>query len=105
MYKIRLSPHAVEDLKEIKSCIEEELQNPIAAKNTVLKIIEKYESLARMPNIGIPVERYVDFPTDYKFVLANNYSIFYRLGNEIVRIVRIIYSRRDFVHILFEHEI
>ena len=25
---------------------------------------------------GIPVERYVPFPTDYKFVLANNYKTY-----------------------------
>lgn len=105
MYEIKLSSQVVDDLKEIKSYIEEELQNPIAAKNTILKTIEKYESLSKTPGIGIPVERYVGFPTDYKFVLANNYSIFYRLENEIVRIVRIIYSKRDFIHILFEREI
>jgi len=34
-------------------------------------------------------------------VLANNYSIFYRIEDEVIRIVRILYSRRDFVRILF----
>ena len=51
---------------------------------------------------GIPVERYVPFPTDYKFVLSNNYSIFYRIDNNIVRVIRIMYSKRDFARILFE---
>lgn len=65
------------------------------------KIIETYENLTVFPNAGIPVEKYVSFPTDYKFVLANNYSIFYRIEDEVIRIVRILYSRRDFVRILF----
>lgn len=49
IYKVELSPLAVEDLKEIKEYIECELQNPIAAKNTVLKIIEIYEALGNSP--------------------------------------------------------
>ncbi len=41
-------------------------------------------------------------PTDYKFILANNYSIFYRIDGNIVRVIRIMYSKRDFARILFE---
>ena len=39
------------------------------------------EDLAKDPDVGIPVKRYVSFSTDYKFVLANNYSIFYRINS------------------------
>lgn len=104
MFEVKVSPQAAEDLLEVKDYIENELQNPIAAQNTVLKIVETYEDLANFPEAGISVEKYVDFPTDYKFVLANNYSIFYRIDGEFVRIVRILYSRRDFVRILFEEK-
>ena len=102
MFEVKITPQAAEDLLEIKSYIENELQNPIAAKNTVLNIIETYENLSTLAETGIPVERYVSFPTDYKFVLANNYSIFYRIEDKIVRVIRIMYSKRDFVRILFE---
>lgn len=102
MFEVKVSPQAAEDLLEIKNYIENELQNPIAAQNTLLKIVETYEDLTNFPEAGIPVERYVSFPTDYKFVLANNYSIFYRIEGEIVRVIRILYSRRDFVRILFK---
>ena len=101
MFNIEVSPQASEDLLEIKGYIENELQNPIAAYNTVEKIVETYEDLANCPEIGIPVERYFSFPSDYKFVLANNYSIFYRIEKDIVKVIRIMYSRRDFVRILF----
>ena len=74
MFEMKIAPQAAADLLE-----ENELQNPIAAHNTISKIIETYENLTAFPNVGIPVEKYVSFPTDYKFVLANNYSIFYRI--------------------------
>lgn len=102
MFEIKVTPQAAEDLLEIKNYIENELQNPIAAHNTVLNIVETYENLSTITEAGIPVERYVPFPTDYKFVLANNYSIFYRIDGNIVRVIRIMYSKRDFVRILFE---
>ncbi len=101
MFEVKVSPQAVEDLLEIKDYIENELLNPIAAQNTVEKIVEIFEDLANYPEIGIPVERYVSFSTDYKFVLANNYFIFYRIKEDCVKVIRIMYSRRDFVKILF----
>ena len=102
MFEVKVTPQAAEDLLEIKNYIENELQNPIAAHNTVLNIVETYENLSTLAEAGNPVERYVPFPTDYKFVLANNYSIFYRIDGNIVRVIRIMYSKRDFVRILFE---
>ena len=101
MFTVDVSPKAAEDLLEIKFYIENELQNPIAAQNTIKTIIEAYEDLSKDPDVGIPVEKYVSFPTDYKFVLANNYSIFYRIEDKVVKVIRIMYSRRDFVRILF----
>ena len=102
MFTVNVSPQAAEDLLEIKFYIENELQNPIAAHNTIETIVNTYEDLAEDPDVGIPVDRYVSFPTDYKFILANNYSIFYRIEKDIVKIIRIMYSRRDFAKILFE---
>ena len=101
MFQVQLSPQAAEDLLEIKNYIENELLNPIAAHNTVKTIVETYENLAKDPDVGIPLSRYVSFPTDYKFVLANNYSVFFRSEGSFVRIIRILYSRRDFVSVLF----
>ena len=46
MFEVKVSPQAAEDLLEIKDYIENELQNPIAAENTVLNIVEEYEKLA-----------------------------------------------------------
>lgn len=57
MFEVKLSPQAAEDLLEIKDYIENELQNPIAAHNTVEKIVETYEDLANYPEIGIPFRK------------------------------------------------
>lgn len=85
MFEVKIAPQAAADLLEIKNYIENELQNPIAVHNTISKIIETYEDLTVFPNVGISVKKYVSFPTDYKFVLANKYSIFYRIKNEVIK--------------------
>ena len=56
MFEIKIAPQAAADLLEIKNYIENELQNPIAAHNTISKIIETYENLTFSPNGGISVE-------------------------------------------------
>ena len=50
MFEIKIAPQAAADLLEIKDYIENELQNPIAAHNTISKIIETYENLTFSPN-------------------------------------------------------
>ena len=45
MPKIRVTPAALNDLKEIKSYIENDLANPIAANNVVKRIIKDYSLL------------------------------------------------------------
>lgn len=105
MYQIKLSPLAVKDLEDINSYISKVLKNSIAAKTTITKIITAYESLSDFSDVGIPVNKFLpkDFSikTDYKFILANNYSIFYKIENTCVYIIRILYSKRDFIKILF----
>ena len=47
MKKVRMTPIALKDLKEIKSYISEELLSEEAALRTVKQIIESYEKLAK----------------------------------------------------------
>lgn len=56
MFTVKITPQAAEDLLEIKNYIENELQNPIAAHNTIKTIVETYENLSTIAETGIPVE-------------------------------------------------
>ena len=102
MRNIKFSPAAEKDLLDIKTYITEELQNPIAAMNTVKKIVAAYRELQDFPDLGILLERYTKIESDLRFVLANNYSIFYDYDDDVIHIIRIIYSKRDFINIFSE---
>lgn len=101
MYKLKISPEAKDDLAEIKGYISQEICNQQAAVNLVSKITKRIRGLLEHPGIGAPLSCVVDIQTDYRFLIYANYLIFYRYEDGIVFVLRILYGRRDYIHILF----
>ncbi len=101
MMKIRVTPKALNDLKDIKLYIEKELLNPTAANNTVKRIINDYSYLEVSPYMGLPLSSKVPFDTDYRVVVSGNYLVFYKVDGEYISIYRILYARRDYLKIIF----
>lgn len=101
MYKISFSPEAVDDLKEIKQYIKDDLCNEQAAKNTVAKILKKVKMLSDFPESGSSLSTIIGFDTDYRYLICDNYIAFYRIENKNVLIVRVLYGRRNYMQILF----
>ena len=102
MMKIRLTHTALNDLKEIKAYIENDLSNPIAANNVIRRIIEDYSRLEISPHIGPSLSTKVPFDTDYRFIVSGNYLVFYKVDNEYVSIYRVLYRRRDYLKVIFD---
>ena len=101
MVEIVFSPEAISDLQEIKAYIAEELCNEQAAVNTITNITEGIRMLANFPESGARLSSIVDFETDYRFLVCGNYTAFYRTENQTVKIIRVLYGRRNFMQILF----
>ncbi len=100
--KIRVTPAALNDLKDIKSYIENDLSNPIAASNVIKRIIDDYSRLEFLPHMGPSLSAKVPFDTDYRFNVSGNYLIFYKADEKHVSIYRILYGRRDYLKIIFD---
>jgi plasmid stabilization system protein ParE len=101
MNKLAISPEARKDIEGIKEYINDELKNPVAAVNTVSRIIKKIKTLPKTPGIGVPLSSKVSFDTDYRFLICGNYLAFYRFENKTIYVDRVLYGRRDYVKILF----
>lgn len=101
MYKLKISPEAKDDLAEIKHYISKELCSPQAAINFVSKITKKIRGLTEYPGIGSPLSSVLDIQTDYRFLVCDNYLIFFRYEDGIVFVSRILYGRRNYTRILF----
>lgn len=101
MAEIKFSPESLRDLREISEYISQELENPLAADNTIRKIIERINTLSDFPNIGNPISSVINIETNYRYLVCENYLSFYRVENDTVYIVRVLYGGRNYIEILF----
>jgi len=104
MYKIQYLPLALDDLKGIVRYIAHTLESPLAAENFISKLDKEVLKIADNP---FRCRLYTTSETlkyDYRILHINNYSLFYVVENKKIEIHRIIYSRRDILHILKEQD-
>ncbi len=104
MYKIKFSPDAANDLNETHTYITEELGSVSAATRTVRAITDKIKQLASYPELGTPLSAVVSIETAYRFLVCGNYLVFYRIEQDAVYIIRILYGRRNYMQVLFGKE-
>lgn len=102
--KIHYSPQALTDLDEIWNYIALELNNPIAAKNTVNGIMDKVDTLKVFSGAGAILYFFDNLNTGYRFIRYGNYLAFYRVIDTDVFIDRVIYGKRDYTKILFDNK-
>ena len=101
MNDLHIAKKAQDDLAEIKQYIAEELSNPSAAVSTVKKITASIRILQDYALAGAALASVTDIQSDYRFLGAGNYIIFYRVHGKDVFVDRILYGRRDYLRILF----
>lgn len=102
MATVLFSPEALNDLEEIKSYIQDDSENDIAAANTLKKIFDRILELESFPKMGALLNSVTNTDNSYRYLLCNNYTAFYRIEKDSVYIVRVLYGRRDYLRILFE---
>ena len=82
MAKINFTPDALEDLKEIKQYITEELCSEQSAISTVGKITKRIRQLADFPESGAPLSSIINFEVPYRFLVCGNYTAFYKVDDD-----------------------
>ena len=99
--KLNFSSEARQDLKSIQNYIAEEKESPKTALSVVVKILNRIEVLQGLPNSGTLLFPKLNFPSNYRYVRALSYLIFYRYENNEIFIDRIIHGKRNYIAILF----
>ena len=102
MAKINFSPTAINDLKEIKSYITDDLCSEKAAVNIIKKIMMRIRQLEDFPEIGALLSSIVRIETPYRFIICGKYIAFYKLDGDEVHIIRVLYGRRNYIQTLFD---
>ena len=101
-YSISITHTATEDLKSIASYIANELREPSIAKKLVENIKEVVMSLEQMPTRYSLLRDANLAVQGIRRIMVDNYFVFYIVyeNHQVVTIVRILHSRRDWVNLL-----
>ena len=94
-YTLRYLPIAKDDLFEIADYIQNNLQNPIVAQNTLDKIENAILERMKSPeSFSIwKSKKFREYP--YRRINVGNYTVWYVVIDDVVEVRRILYSRRD----------
>ncbi|WP_028307583.1 type II toxin-antitoxin system RelE/ParE family toxin [Desulfitibacter alkalitolerans] len=101
MRKVEYSPKALEDLQRIKAYIIGNFGVDPAQK-ALGKITTSVRRLEEYPVLGVSLGRMIDISTDYMYFFIEKNYVFYRIEGDIVKIIRVLNERQDFMRILFE---
>ena len=95
-YELEYSKIALKDLEDIMTYISINLQNPIAAENFAKEYDRKVNERRYNP---LAFSKYQDNKKRkniYYTLLVKNYTVFYIVKSDTMKIHRVIYSRRNF---------
>ena len=100
--KLRYTPEARADIREMREYIRETLKNPLAANRSITKILESCSRLKKQPRMGIALAEKVERETDLRYLISGKHIIFYQVGENAVSVIRILYGRTNYMRILFQ---
>ena len=100
MTKVVFSPEAKRDLVQIGDYIAFSLHNKSSAKKLISKIQKTVRILQKFPESGTPLD-YAGPHILYRYLICDNYMIFYHLSDDQACVDRVLYEHRDYLAILF----
>ena len=99
-YNIEYSKEAKEDLIGIKQYIKYNLQEPETANKLISKIRKSIKTLKENPEIYTIIDDDIIRKLNIRKLVVDNYIVFYRIKNDNIEIVRIMYGRRNWINLL-----
>ena len=99
-YNIEYSKESKEDLIGIKQYIKYKLQEPETANKLISKIRKSIKTLKDNPEIYTIIDDDIIRKLEIRKLIIDNYIVFYKIKNESIEIVRIMYGRRNWINLL-----
>ncbi|MBR4443882.1 MAG: type II toxin-antitoxin system RelE/ParE family toxin [Clostridia bacterium] len=101
MAQVIVSPEARKDLISIRAYIRDELSNPTAARRVMDELRKAVEGLRSFPRRGRPLDAMIAVHTEYRYLVCENYCIFYLENDDSVVVIRILHQRQECLRALF----
>jgi plasmid stabilization system protein ParE len=102
VYNVNITDLAKQDIRDIALYITTELHEPVISEKNTNAILDAILTLEEMPyRIGLVKDNRLA-ELGIRPLYVNNYTVFFSINEseKIVNIVRVIYSRRDWITLL-----
>lgn len=99
-YNIQYLKESKEDLLGIKQYIKYDLQKPEISQKLISKIRNEINNLKYNPKIYEVIDDELLNKIGIRKLIVDNYIIFYRVKNDSIDIVRIMYGRLNWIKLL-----
>ena len=99
-YNIEYSKESKQDLIGIKQYIKYNLQEPDIAQKLISKIRKQIKSLKYSTEIYAIIDDDIIKKLEIRKLIVDNYIVFFRIKNDSIQIVRIMYGRRNWINLL-----
>ena len=99
-YNIEYSMESKQDLIDIKRYIKYNLQEPNTAQKLIAKIKKEIDSLKDNPEMYSIIDDDIIKRFKIRKVVIDSYIVFYRINDENIQIVRVMYGRRNWITLL-----
>ena len=94
------SKEAKQDLISIKQYIKYNLQEPEIAQKLIFKIRKEINNLKDNPKLYTIIDNNIIKELKIRKLIVDNYIIFFRIKNNCIQIVRIMYRKRNWINLL-----
>lgn len=95
MAHVAVSRESRKDLIGIRTYIRDELCSPGTAQRIMAELKKSVLSLERFSGRGKPLDALVPVHTEYRYLICEDYCIFYLYSEDNVIVVRILHQRQD----------
>ena len=99
-YNIEYSKESKQDLIGIKQYIKYNLQEPEIAEKLISKIRKEINSLKDNPEVYAIIDDDIIKKLEIRKLIVDNYIVFYRIKDNNIQIVRVMYGRRNWINLL-----
>ena len=97
---IEYSKESKQDLMGIKQYIKNNLQEPEIAQKLIFKIRKEINALKNNPEIYAIINDDIIKRLEIRKLIVDNYIVFYRIKNNNIQIVRVMYGKRNWINLL-----
>lgn len=96
--EIKITPEAHNDILNIYRYVSKDGEQ--IAKNQVTYIYDGVENLGAFPNVGTPLQKHVERPTNLRYLVVHKVYIVIYDVTDAIEIIRVFRKDQDFITIL-----